>query len=1160
MLFVLFAYHGMAQTSSGTINGTVIDRSGGGVHGATVQLINQLTGVIVETKTRQNGDFVFADVQPGNFTVSVEAPGYKRLRKVNLVLNASQVLSAGVIVLEIGEVTESVTVTAAITPLQNGSSERSDVLDEKQIGNLLTEGRDVMSLLTTMPGVVSGGEAASLGVSTTPYINGVNSEYNMATVDGVAGNTRGYAVLDTPLNLDAIKEVTVMAANYQAQYGKTSGASINLVTKSGTSQFHGSTYYYGRNEAFNANSYFNNRNRLLRPRYRYNTIGATLGGPVFWPNHFDRNRNKLFFFVSVEDDPNQSPEGIKYYVVPTALERMGDFSQTYNQSTATHNSSTLIRIKDPSSSGTCTLNSATPGPGCFPDNKIPNTRISQTGLGLLNVFPLPNITDLSITGGRYNYVTNTVADMPVNQEIFRIDYFPTEKWHMFFRGDLETVNDNGFNSPTDPAPWGIRIDYRTKNPNFVFNTTYPFSPTLINELNMGTSGWGEAQLYNKNDLAQLQQSPTGYNLGSLYPGNNPLNLVPSMSFGGISGAASISWNTRFPIEDQVRDYSVTDNLTKFLGSHTIKMGIDAQTDSYLQKEKTGIGAFSFSRDTSNPYDSNYAYSNALLGNFDNYAEVMKLNDFKPRTITLEWYTQDQWKVNKQLTLDYGVRYSWDMAQHLAYGANFVPSMYSPSDAPVLYRPTASKTALDPTTGTATYPAAYAGLYVPNTGSLTNGTLSVNTPGYPQGTYYGNGLLFAPRVGFALDPYGTGRTVWRGGYGIFYNVRPRTAQAGGLYANPPATFKPQQYYGNLSTFKDATGLLGPSSVGWAIELHPREVSSMNMSLGIQQMVGKGTVLDIAYVGTLGRHVSDFRNINEVPYGAEFALQNQSPAGGMLPDNFFRPYPGYATINFQSFDLTSNYNALQVKVTRRFSRGIGFGLAYTWSKAMDYTDSLNGTVAVYQNLRAWNYGPAGWDRRNNLVGNYIWSLPRGSRIWSNKVTRSILDNWQLSGIASYISGNPGSIAFTTSNGANITGGGDTPRVVLTGDPNQNAPHTFTKWFNTSVVQVPLAGKAATSTTPAVQGQPGNAPKVNFYNPGVTNFNTALFKNIPLEKKAVIQFRLETYNTLNHPEFNSADGDAVFANANSSITPQSSTGFGQINNTAQPRYLQLALRINY
>jgi hypothetical protein len=192
-------------------------------------------------------------------------------------------------------------------------------------------------------------------------------------------------------------------------------------------------------------------------------------------------------------------------------------------------------------------------------------------------------------------------------------------------------------------------------------------------------------------------------------------------------------------------------------------------------------------------------------------------------------------------------------------------------------------------------------------------------------------------------------VIRGGYGIFYNTRPRTSQVAGLYANPPATFKPQQYYGNVNSFRDASGLLGPSSVGAALPLHPAEVSTMNMSLGIQQQMGAGTVLDVAYVGTLGRHVSGFRNINQVPYGAEFERKNQSPAGGILPDNFFRPYPGYATINMQSFDLTSNYNSLQVKLTRRFSKSLGFGLAYTWSKAMDYTDAVNGGVALYQNLR-------------------------------------------------------------------------------------------------------------------------------------------------------------------------------------------------------------------
>lgn len=1191
ILFVCIALQGKAQTSSGTISGHVIDQSDAIVPNAEVKLINQQTAVVVSTTVRANGDFIFADVQPGTFTVMVQASGYRELRKINLRLSASQNLSAGTFVLQIGEVSQSVTISAEITPIQNTSSERSGVLDSEQIDNLLAVGRDAMSFVRVLPGVVGNGGSSSLGTSNTPTINGVNSEYNSATIDGVTGNTRGLSTLDTPINLDAVKEVTVMASNYQAQYGKTAGSNINFVTKSGTQQFHGGLYYYFRNEALNANSYFTKYNgSLIRPRYRYNTYGGTIGGPIFWPGHFNSAKNKLFFFVSLENSPITAPDGLKTYKVPTALEANGDFSQSYNQGNQLQDPAHLIRIKDPTSSGSCSVNSATAGAGCFPGNVIPTSRINAQAQALLKILynntlalnPGFAVTNLAVTNGNYNYATNYSGEKPVNQEIFRIDYYPTEKLHIFGRGDFETVNNNSYSSPANNLPWLMKVNYRTSNPNFVGNVIYTFSPTLVNELNVGTAGWNESQLYNKSDLAKALLDPNGYNIPALYPGVNPLNLLPTVTF-GLVNSANFGWDSRFPMANKVRAYSATDNITKIIGAHTLKFGVDAQTDSYLQVNHNRVGNFSYARDVNNPNDSNYAYSNTLLGNFDTMTEVTALVNYKPRTNTFEWYTQDQWKLNNKLTLDYGVRFSWAMAQRLSAGNNFVPGLFKASDAPALYKPTTKdpKTglprAIDPTTGTYV-PGAWGGLFVPGTGNLQNGILNVNTPGYPQGTLYGNGVIYAPRIGFAYDPFGQGKTVIRGGYGIFYNVRSRSGQSGDMTNNAPTTNSPTQYYGNLNTFQNAGSLSGPYTIGHAIPLHAPVISTVNTSLGVQQMVGGGVVLDVAYVGTFGRHLSNYTPINEVPYNAQFLWSNQSPAGGTLPDNFFRPYPGFGTISMQYFNLTSSYNSLQARVSRRFSRGLEFGVAYTWSKSMDYgscqtastasaapcSDAYNVTVAMYQNLRDWNYGPASWDIRNNLVANYLWSLPKGSHLWSNFLTQAVLDNWQISGIASSLSGTPGGIILKTSNGANITGGGDGARVNLSGDPMQGAPRTFNQWFNTSVVSVPVAGAAATSATSGYKpGDPGNAPKVNYYLPSYTNFDTALFKNIPFENKMVVQFRLETYNTFNHTQFNSLNNTATFATAASASNPnppQTDATFGRFNGANNPRYLQLALRLNF
>ena len=256
-----FALQGRAQTSSGTISGHLVDQSGGVVTNAEVRLINQQTNVVVSTPVRSNGDFIFAGRAAGNVHCGVNARGYKELRQVDLRLALRRVSLRGTLVLQIGQVTESVTVVAAITPLQTTSSERSAVLDNKQLENLLAIGRDSMALTRVLPGVVEPGGAggygsSSLGTSGTPTVNGVNSEYNLATIDGVTGNTRGLNTLDTPLNMDAVQQMTLLGSNYQAQYGKTAGGNFNFVTKNGTNQFHGGVYYYFRNEDLNANSYF----------------------------------------------------------------------------------------------------------------------------------------------------------------------------------------------------------------------------------------------------------------------------------------------------------------------------------------------------------------------------------------------------------------------------------------------------------------------------------------------------------------------------------------------------------------------------------------------------------------------------------------------------------------------------------------------------------------------------------------------------------------------------------------------------------------------------------------------------------------------------------------------------------------------------------------
>ena len=1182
-----------AQVSSAAISGRVIDQSQGVVPNAEVKLIEEQTNVTVTTNTNGSGDFIFTNEQPGTYTVIVTAQGYKELRKVNLVLSASQNLSAGTFTLSVGSQTQEVTVEADITPLQTTSSERSGVIDTEQMDNLLAIGRDAMAMTRVIPGVVGSEGSTSMSQSSTPTVNGINTEYNMATVDGVTGNTRGFGTLDTPINLDAIQEITLTESNYQAQYGKTAGAEVNFVTKSGTQKFHGALYEYFRNEDLNANTYFDKfGTNIARPRYRYNTLGGTIGGPVYWPGRFNRNKNKLFFFFSLEDSPIKTPDGLKYYTVPTLLQTEGDFSQTYNQGTSNQTAATLINIRNPNAAGACAVNSATPGPACFANNKITPGLLNSQGQILLQTIynntlalnPSYAFTNLAVSNNNYNYVTNYSADKPVNQELFRVDYAPTEKLHTFFRGEMTTVNDTDYSSPANNLPWLMPVNYKNSQPNFAYNITYTFTPTLVNELNIGTAGWSENQLYKASDLAKVQLSTTGFDLPSLYAGVNPMNLYPAVSFGGVTDTATYAWDYRFPMVDQVRSYDAVDNVTKVWRSHTLKFGFEFERDHYLQDAHNRAMSLAFAHDTSNPNDSNFAYANADLGILDTFSQATGLGNYDPSVQVQEWYYQDTWRARSNLTLDFGIRNSYAAAQKVPQGNNWTPTLYSAANAPKLYQYSANgANAVDPTTGL-TYPKAYAGLYVPNTGNINNGVLYTKTPGYPEGTVYGNGLLWGPRVGFAWSV--TPKTVIRGGYGMFYNTRSRDGQQGDFGLNAPTVYSITQYYSSITSgasnyYLNAGGLFGPFSVSHAIPLHVPQLYTEETSLGVQQQLRAGIVLDVAYVGTFTKHESNYTPINEVPYGAEFLPQNQiNPAvygSGTLPDNFFRPYAGIGSINMEYFNDQANYNALQVRVTRRFHNGLEFGGAYTYSRTMDYTDSYNGTVALYQNPRLWNYGPAGWDLKHNLAINYLWSIPKGSRLfannphWNNPVTREVLDNWQISGIDTYLSGAPGSISVSLSNGQNVTGGGDGySRAALTCDPWHKIPHvtrTFHQWFNTGCVENALAGSVPSATYPNGNnyslGSGSLSPKVNYFLPGDLNFDTALFKNMPIEKtRMLLQLRVETYNTFNHAEFNGVNSTATFANANSQGTanPQTASTFGQLTSTLNPRYMQIALRLDF
>jgi hypothetical protein len=1158
----------LAQINSAQISGRVVDPSGLPVPEAMVKLVNVLNAGQRSAPTDAQGEFVFASLQPGTYELEVTVQGFKMLSKKDIVVNASDHLSAGTLQMQIGTATQSISVNADVTPVQTESGERSAVLDEKQIRTLLDPARNFLNLTRVLPGVVATSTTGQdqLGIYGMDTVNGVRSEYSTVSMDGVNANTNANNIdlVQTPLNTDAISETKILSNNYQAEDGGTSGSSINAVTKSGTRDFHGTGYYFKRHEEFNANDYFNSAywNGTEQPKgeNRFNTIGYNIGGPVLIPfTSFNKNRDKLFFFFSQEIWPTVHPgDGNPLRLrVPTADERQGIFTTPIADPQRTAQGLSCLQTNDP---------------GCFPNNTIPASRLDPNMVKLLGLLPAPT-TGYVDPSGLTNYILNLTEKNPVNQQVLRVDYNISQKWRAYFRGLNMKVGSKGNAAAYSPMIYlaNFPVEYINSAPNVTGDLTYIASPTLVNEFNFGYSAWSEKQQFprGQSELAAVQKTALGITLGQFRPQLNPLDLIPGVTLGGggLSDLPSIGFSgsngSRFPIDSQSTTFGVTDGLTKIWQGHISKAGIYVHVDHFVQRHTAGdfAGLYNFSVSTQNPLDTGNTFANALLGNFLQYSESTSAPDSDTRTKVVEWYVQDNWKVRKNFTLDYGLRFSFDQPQSLRAGANFVPSVYDPSQTPVLYHPAnagGTIVGVDPRNGTQVNQALI-GAVVPGSGNAFDGMVTIKD----SNPVRGQGLFVAPRLGFAWDVFGDGKTAVRGGGGVFYNSRSPSPQSGALTTNPPNQENPLHPFGMVSQLfaNPDNGVIFPSDLRGSVQRTGQWPVFYNYSLGVQRSIGFETVLDVAYVGNLGRHLGQTYDVNALSPGTRFLAANQDPTSPStpLPDNFLRPYIGLGIVPYTEFSGTSNYNSLQVSITRRFTRGLSLGANYVWSKALDYTDTTVPTsrapgLPTFAPRHAYSYGLAGYDRDHSVVVNWLWSVPKASTMWDKMIIRQVLDNWQVSGIASFVRGAPQGINLDTG-GVDLTGGTDAPRALLNGNPV--LPHgerTVLHYFNTSVVSLPPAN------TVGANGQysnfVGNAGKVVFRGPGMNNWNVAVFKDFPIKERVTIQVRGEFYNLFNHPSFNSVNNNAVFTTAG----VQTNGSFGVVNSDSGPRQVQLVGRISF
>jgi len=1121
-----------------SITGTVVDSTGAALQNAQISLTNTATGQGRQVTSNSVGAFLFANVGVGHYKLGASAPGFQKYTKTDIVVNVAQTLVED-IALKIGSTEQTVNVEADALQVQSASSEITSLISGQQVTQLATNGRNVTSLAALGMGksntLPSYGGVNALTTANSISFNGTRNTHNIYLLDGGELNDRGCGGCFSSLpSIDALSEFQTLDSNYGPDYGIGSGGTIAMVIKSGTQQFHGSVWEFNRNEDYQANNFFLNRAGKKRPEFRLNVPGFNFGGPL---------GKKTFFFVNEEwrRQIQGSTPTVSNTIVASNFPTLG---QPLTYTVPSKGKVPIVpQTSDPAKLALYSADGLTPGqpftdgtgtpcsltiPCLIPANLIDQNAVLELNAG---TFPKPNF-------GTSQYIASIAQPTNVREDVLRIDHNINSKFQLMGHYLHDAMTQTYY-----PPLWGNStyptVGTAMLNPSWssTLKLTQTYSASLLNETSFLFSGNTIHLSPVKGAGLSTFSQPSRWTATSFFPlANNREARLPEVRLGA---PYNTIWSpSYFPWKNSYFGYESRDDLSWTHGRHQFKFGFswlhDAKNQE-LQANTQGTAIFgnsSFSQDS---------YINFLLGDADSFTQLQFLAGKHWVNNNYGFYGNDNWHVTQTLTLNLGLRYDGLPHAFERYNqfANFVPAAYDRSQPyPLNPDGTLNPALLTTFNGQNFY---------------LNGIREAGVNGFPRGNVQNYYHTWEPRVGFAYNILGDGKTVLRGGAGVFYE----RVQGNDVYnaaLNPPFAYQPSAtnvYFSNpdTSAITGATTAQTFPSTLTNLQYRYRPPGTLMFSLGVQRQVAQSVVAVIQYVGSRGWNQSVDVPINTLPLTDLNNPTNpydlrHGVAAGTLNANLYRIFPGFSSITQETNQSNFNYNSFQAGIRVENRHGLTVQLAYTWSHEIDEVSNDLNTASNPFNL-AYDRGSGALDRRHIFNANYVYRLPFFTSQGSNRALRAILGGWEFSGITVAQTGTP-----VGNNGVGVTYNG--PDTLGLGGGTRNRPsqvapvrypHTVDAWFTTSSFAAPVAPWNGGTN----QGF-GNARKDAVVGPGLFNFNLSLFKTIPITERVKFELRFESFNAFNHTEFNVLDTGSNDAN------------FGHVTSTYDPRVLQFGAKLSF